>query len=236
MIAMNTPNPMPHLLDDEQLDRLETLLETPDLGEAMRLDEIQGYLCAALSGPRPIEEEDRLTDILGSARALDSEACQEAAGLIRRFTEALAVSLAAGDPPLLLLYPQDENDGASDYLPWCDAYLVGVDQASEDWFESIEKEGGEQAEEQADYLDERLFPLMVLTGEAEAAAKEHGETWPEGDERAAIEQECQDYLPLAVAEIHRFWLARRGAGTIRNDAPGAGRNDPCPCGSGRKFK
>ncbi|MDR3221803.1 MAG: UPF0149 family protein [Candidatus Accumulibacter sp.] len=233
---MNTPNPMPPPLDDEQLDRLEILLETPELDEAMRLDEVQGYLCAALSGPQPIGEEDRLADILGGASALDSEPGREAAGLIRQFAEALAAGLAAGDPPLLLLYPKDDDDDASDYLPWCGAYLAGVDQAGEDWFESIEKDGGKEAEEQADYLDERLFPLMVLTGEAEAAAKEHGETWPEGDERAAIEQECQDYLPLAVAEIHRFWLARRGIGTIRKDAPETGRNDPCPCGSGRKFK
>jgi uncharacterized protein len=40
----------------------------------------------------------------------------------------------------------------------------------------------EDAEDQISYLDERLFPLMVLTGEAEAAATEHGEEWPEGEE------------------------------------------------------
>ena len=234
---MTTPNTMPPPLGDEQLDRLETLLEAPELEEAMRLDEIQGYLCAALSGPQPIDEEDRLVDILGGEDALDSEPGREAAELIRQFAEALAADLAAGDPPALLLYPKDENgDGPSDYLPWCQAYLAGVDQAAEDWFECIEEDGGEEAEEQADYLDERLFPLMVLTGEAEAAAKEHGEAWPEGDERAAIEQECEDDLPQAVADIYRFWLAKRGVETIRNDTPHVGRNDPCPCGSGRKFK
>lgn len=29
---------------------------------------------------------------------------------------------------------------------------------------------------------------------------------------------------------------RRGAGTLRRDQPKVGRNDPCPCGSGKKFK
>jgi uncharacterized protein len=124
----------------------------------------------------------------------------------------------------------------SDYLPWCQAYLAGVDQATEDWFEYIEEQDDENAEQESDYLDERLFPLMVLNGEAEAAAREHGEAWPEGDERAALEQECEEDLPQAVTDIYRFWLAKRGAGTIRKDAPGVGRNDPCPCGSGRKFK
>ena len=224
-------------LDDALLDRLEALLDTPALEEAMRLDEIQGYLCAALSGPQAIPDEDRLIDIMGSEEALDSEAGREAAGLIQLFAKALETELAAGNPPVLLLYPKDESDDSpSDYLPWCQAYLAGVDQAEDDWFEYFEEGDSEDAEDQVNYLDERLFPLMVLTGEAEAAAKEHGEDWPEGDERAEIEQECEEDLPQAVTDIYRFWVAKRGVGTIRNDEPKTGRNDPCPCGSGKKFK
>ena len=83
-------------LDDEKLDRLEALLDDPALEEAMRLDEIQGYLCAALSGPRPIEEEDRLIDILGGEEALETEAGREAAELIGQFAEALEADLADG--------------------------------------------------------------------------------------------------------------------------------------------
>ena len=224
-------------LDDDLLDRLEALLEDPALEEAMRLDEVQGYLCAALSGPTQIEPDDRLIDILGNEEALDSDAGREAAEIIRRFAEVLEADLAAGNPPVLLLYPKDESeDSASDYLPWCQAYLAGVDQATDDWFECLEEDRSEDAEEQINYLDERLFPLMVLTGEAEAAAKEHGEEWPEGDERAEIEQECEEDLPQAVVDIYRFWLAKRGVDTIRNDEPKVGRNDPCPCGSWKKFK
>jgi uncharacterized protein len=208
MNTMDTPDPIRLPFDDTELGRLEILLDTPELEEAMRLDEIQGYLCAALSGPRPIDEENRLIDILGGAEALDRAAGREAAGLIRRFSEALAADLAAGRPLSLLLYPKDEDDGASDYSPWCHAYLAGLDQADEDWFEFLDKDGGEDAKE-ANYLDERLFPLIVLTGEAEVAAREHGEAWPEGDGRAEIERECQENLAQAVGEIHRFWLERR---------------------------
>ena len=216
---MTPPPPMFSPLSDEQLDRLENLLDAPELEEVMRLDEIQGYLCAALSGPQPIDEEDRLLDILGSEDAANSEPGREAADLIRQFTETLTAGLAAGNPPLLLLYPKDESaESPSDYLPWCQSYLMGIDQAPEDWFECIEDNDKEKAEDEADYLDERLFQLMVLTGDAEAAAKEHGEEWPEGDDRAAIEQECQDDLPQAVTDIYRFWLAKRGTGTIRNDS------------------
>lgn len=34
-----------------------------------------------------------------------------------------------------------------------------------------------------------------------------------------------------IARVDRLRVA-----TVRRDAPKVGRNDPCPCGSGRKFK
>jgi uncharacterized protein len=78
---------------------------------------------------------------------------------------------------------------------------------------------------------------MVLTGEAEAAAKEHGEEWPEGEERDEMRKECEEDLPQAVTDIYRFWLAQRAhVKTIRREDAKVGRNDPCPCGSGKKFK
>ena len=224
-------------LADNLLDRLETLLDDPALPEAMRLDEIQGYLCAALSGPQQIPEEEWLADALGSEEALDTVAGREAAELLRNFARALEAELARGEPPVLLLYAKEgDEDGPSDYVPWCRAYLEGVDTAEEDWFEFLGEEEDKDDSEEITYLDERLFPLMLLTGEAEAAAREHGEEWPEGEEREQIENDCEEDLPQAVADIYRFWAAKRGTKTIRRDEPKVGRNDPCPCGSGKKFK
>ncbi len=228
-------------LADDQLDRLEELLSDPALPEAMRLDEIQGYLCAALSGPQPIAEEEWLADVLGDETLLETGIGREAAELLRRFATVLEEELAAGEPPVLLLYgKEDDENGPSDYVPWCQAYLAGVDAAEEDWFEFLgETEDGEVDEDSGDeisYLDERLFPMMVLTGEAEAAATEHGEDWPGGEERDQIINDCEEDLAQAVTDIYRFWQAKRGSGTIRREEPKVGRNDPCPCGSGKKFK
>ena len=226
-------------LADEELDRLEALLDEPELEEAMRLDEIQGYLCAALSGPQTIAEEDRLQDILGSEEALASAPGQEVAALLRKFAEALEAELADGEPPVLLLYGKsDEEDAASDYAPWCQAYLAGVDAAETDWFEFLgdSADSDEDDNEEVEYLDERLFPFMVLTGEAKAAAEEHGEEWPQDEEEAHIQNECEEDLAQAVVDIYRFWLAKRGTGTLVRETPKVGRNDPCPCGSGKKFK
>ena len=238
---MTSDNSAQAQLADEQLDRLEQLLNDEALPDAMRLDEVQGYLCAALSGPQPIDEESWLAELLGGDEALASPAGQEAAALLRALAVALESELAAGEPLVLLLYGKDDDeDGPSDYVAWCQAYLAGVDAAEDDWFEYLGDEEGEiedeDIREEISYLDERLFPMMVLTGEAEAAAREHGEKWPEGDERLAVENDCEEDLAQAVTDIYRFWVAKRGVQAIRRDTPKFGRNDPCPCGSGKKFK
>ncbi len=237
---MSTDTSTPATLSDSQLDRIEALLDDPALPEAMRLDEIQGYLCAALSGPKPMPEEDWLFDLLGSDEALDSEAGRELAELLRIFAASLEAELASGEPPVLLLYPkedmEDDEDAPSDYVPWCQAYLAGVDTAEEDWFEALGEDDDEEDGDEITYLDERLFPLMLLTGEAEAAAREHGEEWAEGEELEEIVADCEEELPQAVADIYRFWLVKRSTQTIRRDSPKIGRNDPCPCGSGKKYK
>lgn len=225
---------------DDKLDRLEELLATPPLEDSMSLDEAQGFLCAALAGPQPMPPEQWLTEILGSETALEIPEGLEAAGLLRQFADVLEAELAEGTPPVLLLYPgSDEKDAASDYIPWCQAYLAGVDAASEDWFEALgedDADSNEEVREEIAYIDECLFPLMVLTGEAEAAAREHGEEWPEGEELEQVISDCEEDLPQAVADIYCFWRAKRGVGTIRREAPKVGRNDPCTCGSGKKFK
>jgi len=199
-------------LSEEELDQLEILLEDPAFQEeALRLDEVQGYLCAALSGLRSIAEEDWLVDILGSEEALDTEPGKKAAALLRRFASSLESSLAAGETPTLLLYPEDEESDISDYLAWCQAYLSGVDAAEEDWFESLGYEEGKEKTEDINYLDECLFPFMTLSGEAEAAAIDHGEVWPSDEELSQLKEECKEDLPQAVVDIYQFWLKIRNS-------------------------
>ena len=115
---------------------------------------------------------------------------------------------------MLLLYGRDgDESGPSDYRPWCRAYLAGVDAAEGDWFDFFgDGDGPDSAEsisQEISFLDDRLLPLMGLTGEAEAAALESGEEWPQGDERAQIEAHCEDDLPQAVTDIYRFWMSKR---------------------------
>jgi uncharacterized protein YecA (UPF0149 family) len=69
--------------------------------------------------------------------------------------------------------------------------------------------------------------------EAEDDREELPEPWLAPDARV----ELATSLPHCVARIHRFWRWR--AGRSAAPPPGqrkVGRNELCPCGSGKKFK
>ena len=239
-MSENSPALWQNRVSNEELDRLEALLEDPIFDDAvLSIDEIQGYLCAVLSGPSPINpsnEDDWLIDILGSEEIAHSVVGQEASNILRRFADALKENLAAGEPPLLLLYPSAEALDDSDYAPWCNAYLSAIDASNVDWFEHLIDLKNDEESEEIQYLDERLFSLMVLTGEAETAAREAGEDWPEGEELTELIEDCKGELAYTLVDIYAFWAAIRQPETVRNASPKVGRNDPCSCGSGEKFK
>ncbi len=84
--------------------------------------------------------------------------------------------------------------------------------------------------------DGRLLmgPIMAQLHDKE------GKPFVEGslEEMQEIREEGAQYLPIVVKGIYDFWKARReptnlARGPTRKKV---GRNEPCPCGSGRKYK
>jgi uncharacterized protein len=55
----------------------------------------------------------------------------------------------------------------------------------------------------------------------------------DADEIAQLRREATELIAPCVVLIDRFWKARRQPPERK---PKTGRNDPCPCGSGRKYK
>ena len=79
----------------------------------------------------------------------------------------------------------------------------------------------------------RLYRFLPAEGaEEEATAALLAKERPLASLDAAIEE-----LIVCVAELYDLTAsARYQVETVRRAAPKVGRNDPCPCGSGRKFK
>mgnify|MGYP000718168001 CR=1 FL=1 len=97
-----------------------------------------------------------------------------------------------------------------------------------DWFELAGKH--------ADDLSELLEPMFLLNGMLKEDVEKSGERWFSPAEEARLVADIQENLPLIVQTLYNFWRNKRTGGTVRNAESKSGRNDPCPCGSGRKFK
>jgi uncharacterized protein YecA (UPF0149 family) len=81
-----------------------------------------------------------------------------------------------------------------------------------------------------------LFPFALMAGMFDEV--------PDAEQEQIKEMRgaMVDELDLSVLDLREFWapwrreyLSRQGGGTIRSEAR-AGRNDRCPCGSGKKYK
>ncbi len=219
------PNP----LSDSDLDRLEQLLEADVFqGDAMRLDEIQAMLCAIVSGPVPVTPAVWLPEALGKGleNASDPQVA-EAIALLMRLNNELAGALLDDETIAPILYPLDETGEEYDYLAWADTYIFGAGLAG-DWFELAGKH--------ADDLSELLEPMFLLNGMLKEDVEKAGERWFSPAEEARLVADIQENLPLIVQTLYNFWRNKRSGRTLRNEEPKSGRNDPCPCGSGRKFK
>ena len=234
-------------LSENELDRLEALLDSEFLGgEAMLLDEIQGFFCAMLSGPEPIQPAQWLPEVLGPAMEshLDAEDLRELIDLLIRFYNQHAAALAAGENFPLYLYPEeyldeaaaDEAAGAApeeetpsfDYKMWCEAYLFGTEMSATPWAEA--------AGQHEERLIELMEPFYLLTGLLKSEAERLEESWMSPAEEARILADRQMNLPFIIQDIYNFWRAMRTPVTERRSEPKVGRNDLCPCGSGKKFK
>jgi uncharacterized protein YecA (UPF0149 family) len=83
----------------------------------------------------------------------------------------------------------------------------------------------------------RPFPFAVLADELDLV----GEEGADGKIIEDAEPHRSQYramLPDFVVRLHEYWAAWRREHTsppVRRP-PKVGRNEPCPCGSGRKYK
>ena len=199
-------------LTDSDLDRLERYLVAPERPEStLPLDAIQGLLCAVVSAPSPVAPSRWLPAVLGEAHPFSTpDEAREITALLMRLHDDVARQLNEGEGFDFIFYGGEGEDHESIAI-WCEGYLIGVDLADPGWEEDTDPEG----------LEEMLFPFLMLSGDCE-------------DEKVLAELRLS--LADDVIANRRYWFERAIPETVRRSTPKVGRNDPCPCGSGKKFK
>ena len=206
-------------LDDAELARLDELLAAFRASDnAMRLDELQG-LCVAISMGPDAEISNRWLDVaLGQAENPRTPA--ELLLLLERFRAMTEQALHDGTLKIRAL---ETRTGRRDYRGWCEGFLDGAEISETDWFAAADP----------DELAELLFPIDVL---ADALPRHQRAAYKPAEWRNLV-HDAERSLPETVARLADYWsIVRAPPATVRRDAPKVGRNDPCPCGSGRKFK
>ena len=212
---------------ETDLDRLEGYLSAPERVESsLPLDATQGLLCAVVSAPAPILPSRWLPAVLGEDHqfSTDDEA-REITALLMGFYDDAARQLNEGEGFEFLFYGGEGEDHDS-IAVWCEGYLMGVELAQPGWEEGTDPED----------LEEMLFPFLMLSGRWKEMLEDDGEPAMDPGEEEKILAELRLSLADDVLANRRYWFERSIPEPVRRAAPKVGRNDPCPCGSGKKFK
>ena len=106
---------------------------------------------------------------------------------------------------------------------WCQGFLTGVELSPTAWYDAADPED----------VAELLFPIEVVADELDEDEK--ARYTPAAWRKLLLESEAG--LEATIERLRDYWaIVRHPPQTVRHVAPKAGRNDPCPCGSGRKHK
>ncbi len=218
-------------MTEQEIDRLEDLLASDTFkGESMTLDTLQGFLCAITSAPETIPQAVWLPEVLGeSPHYASPQEEMETMDLLLKFYSSISSALANGDDFDLILYSLEDNPDELDYTAWCDGYIYASQLGEVNWF----KAAGEFTED----LGEKMEAFFLLNGLLKEDALKHKQPWLTAKEEKRALEKAQEDLPTIIGDIYRFWKTRQAsANPMRLESDKIGRNDPCPCGSGKKYK
>ena len=242
---------MSDLLDAEFAELDDLLAGPPEPLRALDAVMLDGYLCGVLVQPEPLEPARWLPPIFdydgqelpaGVLDTLDAAWWTRTRILIERRHAALRRAIAedGGFDPFVLEFDEEagEAEGAEP-MPEALAALPPVSRALMPWVAGFQHAMGH-------------FPGLTDTEDSavmSTLARLYRHLPPTSDEERELVATVDRLQPLkslddgiedliaAVVELSDLTEAQRyRVETVRRDAPKVGRNDACPCGSGRKYK
>ncbi|QID19820.1 UPF0149 family protein [Nitrogeniibacter mangrovi] len=215
-------------LSEAELDELESLLASdavPD--DCMSLEMLDGYLAAVTVSPRPLETVEWLPSVWSDTEALPTGGgVQRLLTLILRYHDEIAQTLGDPDGWEPFCYASDETaDEVRLGDEWMTGFELGLELWDEDWREDLEAHDADTFE---DLIEKAMTP------------------WTAEDMEQADDETRIEWLTATAATVRAIHHLRDACGlppvpaaaqaiAIATAAP-VGRNDPCPCGSGRKYK
>jgi len=219
-------------LNDAECDRLDTMLSRFRSEDALNnLEELDGFFAALICSPEIAKPSEYLPEIWGGEIAddeafADQQEWQSFLNLIFQHWNSIVRTLQEGDVFVPLLFHED--GGTAQGNDWARGFMRGVRMHHEGWEELFDDEehGGP------------LIPILAL-------AHEHDPDPEMRPYKDKIDVELREKLILGIAGAvtviyryfapHRQRMAAEARAYLRPERQ-IGRNDPCPCGSGKKYK
>lgn len=226
-------------LSDQEIEELDLILTNqPDDIDSMSVSMLDGFLTAVVSGPNTILPSLWVPWVwdVEQGKNKPSFANERAAKrfyeLVFRLMNSISADLMEAPEYFepLLLENLNGDDPVTVIDDWCMGFMKGLALDIEGWMPLTS--------EHTDW-----FTVLRLYGTKDG--------WDILSSLPANLDQHRDYvdrLPDDIRKIHRYWLERRTGQAASTSAfeglspsphragEKIGRNDPCPCGSGKKFK
>ena len=213
-------------IDRADLEALDCfLMSDRSPPDSMLLSDLDGFLTGIAIGPELVLPSEWLPLIWGGQApefADEAEAKAILDAIMSRYNEILRQIADGACDPIFWA----DRDGRLIAADWAEGFLQAVMLHVDAWERLFKSKRHSQL----------LYPILMLCG------NEDGESLlglPPDDEDRVME-EAAEFIPDSVAAIAAYWRAKR---PVAGPAPRSGqasskvgRNDPCPCGSAKKFK
>jgi uncharacterized protein len=224
------------IVNDTDLERLDEFLASDDVPEsAMDAATLEGFLTALAIGPRMAmpsawlpwvwDFESGKQDVIFAS----TEQANEMIGLIMGWSNQIARTFQQHPERFEPVFRRSIAWGASE---WCEGFLKATQLFDAGDWATLWTTDALQATTGG--RDSALAtPFLHLGDDAGMQLT---------DEKADA-QHWVDAIVPALLSINAHWVSQRTAqtgtlarGPVRRTTPKVGRNDPCPCGSGKKYK
>jgi uncharacterized protein len=228
-------------LNDAELDELAELLNaTPEPLTPLDVLMLDGYLAGVLVQPRVVPVEEWLPPVFDFERralpdSVDVAWLARIKALIERRRDALNAGISEDgffDPvivdvdqlPPVSEYEQQQSPVSRALMPWSAGF-----QWAQECFPDLE-----------DTADDAVGAALArIYRHLPAQSDEDKELVAMLDREQPLKDLDEGLEDLVSATVELWDLTakqRFAVATIKRETPKVGRNDPCPCGSGKKFK
>jgi uncharacterized protein len=212
-----------------ELGQLRAFLRGLRNPERLTLEGLDGLFCALIAGPDLVMPSEYLQVVLGTdlapEDAFETKAhADEMLGLMMRHWNAIVNEYETETVYLPLFDPPDERGVPG--RRWAKGFMRGVALRPRSWMAMF-----------ADRNEGQLMTIALVAGAVDPA-------WPAEPLPAGKAKRLESLMGAGAGRAYHRFAAERRAGerraraarTVRREVPRVGRNETCPCGSGRKFK